>query len=199
MQNDATLARVSAAQVRRFLEELVNLSDDLKAAERFKVRFARFLPWAHLRQQAVTLISEGEVPPNAQRMRMIHYDELLPLRDALRSVWVTPDLATKEWRILSLGSMMTFLGSVYFSAEPRPLTPFGQALVYFFRSASTTRYCTNPNCHTPYFFATRRGQKYCSEVCALPAQREYKRRWWRQHGSTWRKSRGKHVRPKPRQ
>jgi hypothetical protein len=51
------------------------------------------------------------------------------------------------------------------------------------------RYCTNPTCPTPYFIAKKRRQKYCSEDCALPAQREFKRAWWDAHGDAWRKAR----------
>lgn len=33
-------------------------------------------------------------------------------------------------------------------------------------------------CVTPYFIKYRPQQRFCSEDCALPAQREAKRRWW---------------------
>lgn len=36
-------------------------------------------------------------------------------------------------------------------------------------------------CVTPYFIKYRPQQQFCSEECALPAQRESKRRWWSEH------------------
>lgn len=49
--------------------------------------------------------------------------------------------------------------------------------------------CANKNgeCVTPYFLQYRKRQKFCSEVCALPAQREFKRKWWGTHGKEWKR------------
>jgi hypothetical protein len=41
-------------------------------------------------------------------------------------------------------------------------------------------------CATPYFIRKKPNQKFCSEECALPAQRAFKRRWFREHGEEWR-------------
>ena len=38
--------------------------------------------------------------------------------------------------------------------------------------------CRNPGCPAPYFFARRHDQRYCSSVCAGPAKRAAKLRWW---------------------
>jgi hypothetical protein len=43
------------------------------------------------------------------------------------------------------------------------------------------RHCPNAGCPAPYFIARRRSQKYCSDVCALPAQRQFKKDWWNAH------------------
>jgi hypothetical protein len=43
--------------------------------------------------------------------------------------------------------------------------------------------CHRPECSNPYFIAARRGQRYCGEPCANAAQREWKRRWWKDTGS----------------
>ena len=50
-------------------------------------------------------------------------------------------------------------------------------------------HCGNPNCAAPYFFATRKGQKYCTDSCAAYGQRLAKSRWWAEHGEEWRKKR----------
>jgi hypothetical protein len=43
-------------------------------------------------------------------------------------------------------------------------------------------------CVTPYFIKYRPQQQFCSEECALPAQRESKRRWWSEHRKDWLKA-----------
>lgn len=60
------------------------------------------------------------------------------------------------------------------------------------------RYCANPTCPTPYFIAKKRRQKYCSEECALPAQREFKKAWWSEHGAAWRAARKKQAEKAPK-
>jgi hypothetical protein len=66
-------------------------------------------------------------------------------------------------------------------APPRR-TPFEESLFHLQRIADRVRYCPNPECRgTPYFILSKKGQKYCSEPCALPAQRESKRKWWSAH------------------
>jgi hypothetical protein len=49
--------------------------------------------------------------------------------------------------------------------------------------------CANKDdeCPAPYFIKKKPNQKFCSEACALPAQREFKRQWFREHGEEWRK------------
>ena len=112
------------------------------------------------------------------------------LREQLRRVWDQPDQRTREWGVFLLllttrgeaGSRhVTLLG---FPGPLPPPTPFELALLHFVKTADRARHCQNPDCVAPYFFAKRRSQKYCSEVCALPAQRAFKRQWWAEHGST---------------
>jgi hypothetical protein len=71
---------------------------------------------------------------------------------------------------------------------PMP-TPFEQILEYLIRFDVCTRLCANRECPASYFLPRRRSQKYCSDVCALPAQREFKRRWWQAKGKPWRRRR----------
>jgi hypothetical protein len=62
-------------------------------------------------------------------------------------------------------------------------------MLYFLDHARLARVCTNRDCPARHFFARRSTQLYCSEECAKPAQREYKRRWWSKEGEAWRKGR----------
>jgi len=49
------------------------------------------------------------------------------------------------------------------------------------RHADRFGFCRNPECPAPYFFARRRDQRYCSAVCAGPAKKAAKLRWWHKH------------------
>jgi hypothetical protein len=49
------------------------------------------------------------------------------------------------------------------------------------------RICLRPNCAQPYFIAHHLGQRYCSQLCAGWVQREWKKKWWAENGSRWRK------------
>jgi hypothetical protein len=63
-----------------------------------------------------------------------------------------------------------------------PLTPFEAAMFHLqTKLVDKPRRCPNATCPAPYFFATKKGQKFCSTVCAEPAQRESKRKWWNEN------------------
>ena len=49
--------------------------------------------------------------------------------------------------------------------------------------------CANKDngCPSPYFIRKKKGQKFCSDGCAAPSQREFKRKWFQEHGEEWRK------------
>lgn len=66
----------------------------------------------------------------------------------------------------------------YWVDPPPALTAFERTMFHFQRIAHRARKCENPECMAPYFFMKRKGQKYCTEECALPAQRKAKSEWW---------------------
>ncbi len=190
-----TLARIAARQAGTFLLELANLSDDQKAVKRFENRFGHIVP---ARMKTFAALNEHGLPVS----RFVD----LPIRvwwaelqEPLRAIWEAPDQRTKEWGIFrlieeatmndySVGVLQTLNGRI--DALPPP-TALEQVLVYLRKQGHRTRRCANPGCPAPYFFAGRRNQKYCSEVCALPSQQEFKRRWWAEHGRKWRRKRAK--------
>lgn len=51
------------------------------------------------------------------------------------------------------------------------------------------RVCKRPGCLHPYFTAGHLRQRFCSDECAAEGLREWKREWWKKHGSTWRQQR----------
>ncbi len=61
------------------------------------------------------------------------------------------------------------------------------------------RKCARPDCPNPYFVAARWKQIYCSEPCAVWAQKASKRKWWSEKGDPERRRRAALGRRKVRQ
>jgi hypothetical protein len=199
------LATVSASQAKQFLLELANLREDVASGKRFFVSHGRLCPM--LGRYMQSLIAEDldrgkdAKPEDEQIDEMLHEHWLLPLRDGVRSIWSAPDLRTKQWGVLRILNETSFAEDESASflwpywnnpgkvASLPPPTAFELVLRYLIRSNVHAYLCANRDCSTPYFIASRRGQKYCSDACALPAQREFKRRWWNENGNAWRRER----------
>ena len=184
----------------RFLKDLANLLvDDEAAVTEFIARHADFLPTAEMRRPLESALHEileakGEELPEELRARLFDLREQLPgLRRRLRALWTAPDDWTRLWLVFRLNQDVMHGGdhALLLTSDPPPLTLFMQALLYFLRQADRARRCANPDCPAPYFFAKHRAQKFCTEDCALPAQREWKRRWWGNHGREWVRKRAK--------
>jgi hypothetical protein len=63
-------------------------------------------------------------------------------------------------------------------SEPPPLTSFEEAAAYMQRNLHRVLYCPGAECPAPYFFRKKKGQRYCTDACAVPAMLAGKRRWW---------------------
>jgi hypothetical protein len=129
--------------------------------------------------------------------------QIIQVRDALRAIWREPDVRRREWLTFRVREhLMAKTDPRFMHAEgvisgPEvnlidrlpPPSPFEQVIMQLLKSADRARYCASPDCPAPYFLAKRRSQKYCSDACSKPAQSEFKRRWWAEHGEAWRKVR----------
>jgi hypothetical protein len=51
------------------------------------------------------------------------------------------------------------------------------------------RACKRPDCTHPYFVAGHLKQTFCSDGCAEWGQKQWKLKWWAEHGDEWRKKR----------
>ena len=118
------------------------------------------------------------------------------LRDMLRRAWDASDVREREWllfRFRDSCAAMDRRGAMTlkermkedFTADvtgpryaPPPVTAVEAAAFYLQQHSDRACHCLNPDCPAPYFIAPRRRQKYCSEECAKPSQRESKRMWW---------------------
>ncbi len=63
---------------------------------------------------------------------------------------------------------------------------FQRALYLLFLDSWRAKVCEK--CSTK-FIATRAAQKFCSTDCSEAMQREFRRRWWSEHGTAWRQKR----------
>jgi hypothetical protein len=192
------LVGVSRSKARQFLQELANLRDEADAANRFEHEFKHFLDKDDAQVHIPGMIESGEDegPSGGTVTFDFRYSRLYALREELRTIWTTPSLKVREWRIFLFGADPTVSVSLAAAIGPPAPTPFQQALIHLLKCAATLTWCPNKGCPAPYFFGKRRSQKFCSNVCALPAQREQKRLWWKQHGNDWRERRASSANPK---
>ena len=200
-------AQIPRRRAERFLEELANLRSDILAIRRLNDRHPEILRgrawWIPGQFEA----REGTSPVLGEVLEQIDdllwTAEMVQVRDALRATWRESDLRRRDWLAFRLRDQLmaradprfvraigVISGPVVDSIGQLPApSPFEQAIMYLLKSADRARYCANPDCTAPYFLAKRRSQKYCSDACSKPAQREFKRRWWDEHRESWRKAR----------
>ena len=200
-RGDETLARVTAFQAQRFLTELANLRNSLESISRFENKYGHFMP-QHQRH-----FVDYVDPSSREGIRLLVDDRNVvmwstDLQYALRAIWKAPDLRTKDWSIFRLvdeleiegtnphnerqfGVLAIEGGQIKALAPPSALE---QIFLYLRKRAHKLDVCSNGGCPAPYFFSTRKSQKYCSEVCAQPSQREFKRKWWAECGNARRRA-----------
>ncbi len=77
-----------------------------------------------------------------------------------------------------------------------PRSEFQGAVYELCQRSPFVKVCANPDCPAPYFIAHKTAQRYCEEACAKVFQREWKRRWWKEKGTKWRRKRSRGKREK---
>ena len=194
---------------RKFLSNLANMSDDSQAVARFETHFGpvylQEVPMYAVRAWASQI--EQRHQDELDEVKIVRNYWLLPLRDAVRTVWSLRDVRSKRLAVYGIVTQLLSPGDSRFSFAPmhnfsdffnetlRSPTRLARILDELVdeRSHHLAHKCRNPKCLSPFFFASRRSHKYCSEVCAIPAQREAKRKWWKAHGHQWRSTRKSSV------
>ena len=198
-QNCLANIPATAKSAEAFFLELANLHSDVASCGRFANRFANYLT--------------GFADPSARAQYANSSIRLFAFelwRDTLRKVWAKPTGREREYQVMKFrdffiedirrSELARRVGSQEKAGENLVLSAFDDGFVlpehafdkavhHLFRLAARARFCGNPNCPSPYFFGSRRTQKYCSEDCALPSQRASKAEWWAKHGNVWRKAR----------
>jgi hypothetical protein len=192
------LGVISAARAERMLTEWVNtdladLPTDARAWERLFRRYPE-IPSTPLSE--ISPFSEVNFLPFHHQMEMAE-----GVAADLARAWESANLRHFEWytwkaqmeyeyqaacarhNLLEPGvtpeNAPAAIAAVTESAEPpETITPVEAAIFYLRQNRKRALHCPNPGCPAPYFFASKKGQKYCSPECAKPSQRESKRRWW---------------------
>lgn len=188
-----TLARtITPKRADSFLQAVLNLNlSDEETALHFLEKFKELLPRSDFK------LGIGPVFIGQEHK----LDALKEVRRVLGMAWRRPTVLSRQLCILQLlGTYVGLNGSevgkaIYEGDEfwagwlESRVDPFSLVGLRALQIADRMRYCPNPTCPSPYFIAYRRSQKYCTDACALPAQRELKRAWWKEHGDEWRKAR----------
>jgi hypothetical protein len=177
-------------RARTFLLDCANLrhTPESKEAEfgRLLTRYADILPHPVLYTHRLALSSalaffssllrEGWSRPT-QREREWYFREaevfgrFLTAKDADKAQWYDSH-GSSESPDHVFGVMYNFV------KPPAQASPLEAVFHYLWRNAKHALRCANPECPAPYFFATKKSQKYCSPECAQPARRASKLRWW---------------------
>jgi hypothetical protein len=203
---------MTVSRQRYFLSALANLrDDDADQLRGFHERFADLLPAPSHLVSLYTEYAKGfSEPPSGEQINYQTWKNWhIPMRNWVRSIWRAKDERTKRWLFYPLidsemrvrTGRAPILSTVCFAMDwaefpVEPPGPFEYALNYLLGPAVRSSLCRNDECPAPYFFARRRNQRYCSSDCSFHAQREHKRRWWREHGSNWRRKQSKRQRVK---
>ncbi len=192
------LGIISSACAERMLTEWVNtdltdLPQDAKAWERL---FRRYPEIPSVSITDMLPYSEANFLPFHHQMEMAE-----EVAADLARAWESVDLRHFEWytwraqmeyEFQAASARHNFLESgvspenfpnaaaaIIESGEPpQTITPVEAAIFYLRQNRRRALRCPNPDCLAPYFFASKKSQKYCSPECAKPSQRESKRRWW---------------------
>lgn len=198
--NSSTLnaARTLAeADLIKALVELVNLRDDTADFERFCTRWPELAylsddaPESHpiegtglptkfwlLYERRAYLRDLWKGDPWALRRFLLPNEQPEELRqEGIEVVWDHGAQILLDWE----------RGAIVYAPE----TPFQWAIYTLFRQSALAKVCANPDCPARYFIARKATQRYCSDKCAEVFQKEWKRKWWAEHGSQWRRSRKK--------
>lgn len=196
-----SLRRFPAKRLREFLVGLANTRaapGDVPGWERFVRSFQDFFP------PRFCDVFSKDFPGDRKEILAT----VAELRDRVRFAWNEKDGEAREWRIYVLRDvactlidptdrltdeeLRTYTLPAQDFDETPPRDALQQALIYLGRRARSSRVCEWDDCdQEKYFLATQPNQRYCTDVCALEAQRKRKMGSWEHYGKDWREKRKK--------
>jgi hypothetical protein len=169
----------------RALGEFANIRPDRKAWSHFRKRWPKFFPEAEYeRAEEDASRSVRDYPRWLNQVWLGNSASLLPLL----GIKAGPQIPGEPSQALHV-----HLIPAQFFADwdegvfhYRGMCSFQRALNLLFRESWRARVCERCSAK---FIARRVAQKYCTTDCSDAIQRDLKRRWWAEHGETWRQKR----------
>jgi hypothetical protein len=173
------------------LEEFANMRPDAKGWAHFRRRWPNFFP-----QQEYEKLVAGLKPSIFDYPYWLHQiwigGETVPCFHILLGIDPNPALTEgapeDAWfsGLISLPPKRFLANWEDGNFDYEGGCDFQRALYLLFQESWRARVCEK--CATR-FIARRAAQKYCSKECVGTMQRELKRKWWGEHGETWRQQR----------
>ena len=173
------------------LEEFVNIRADAEGWAHFRKRWPNFFP--EFEYDKVALGQKPSVFDYPYWLNQIWIDgEDDPYLRILLGIESTPEPADEgtledSW-IVGLSTIPAQLYAAWNEGlfRYRPSCDFQRALYLLFLDSWRARVCEKCNAK---FIAARAAQKFCTTDCSEAMQREFRRRWWAEHGAAWRQKR----------
>jgi hypothetical protein len=169
----------------RALEEFANVRPDQKAWSHFRKRWPKFFPKAEYeRAEENASRSVRDYPRWLHQVWLGKSAPLLPLL----GIKAEPQIPGEP----SPGLDVHLIPAQFFADwdegvfHYRGMCGFQRALHLLVRDSWRARVCEKCG---EKFIARRVAQRYCTTDCSDEMQRELKRRWWAEHGETWRQKR----------
>ena len=193
------------------LADLANLRDDSAAFERFASRwpdFSEVLDSDPAPTDSYFQYHYGEPMTRMPAKLPTRFLRIWQRREALRQIWRGNSEKLFQVLLPTEAEMMMDLDPDWVWNPQLKLdwqrgefvyTPQGEfqaALYRLFRRSAFAKLCGNPNCPAPYFIAHKTTQRYCTGECAQVFQKEWKRRWWKEKGTEWRREKSRKKRGK---
>jgi hypothetical protein len=169
----------------RALEEFANIRPDEKAWSHFRKRWPRFFPKAeYKRAEENAPASVRDYPRWLNQVWLGNSASLLPLL----GIKAEPQIPGEPSQALDVHLIPSQFFAVWDEGvfHYRGMCSFQRALYLLFRESWRARVCERCSAK---FIARRVAQKYCTTDCSDAIQRDLKRRWWAEHGETWRQKR----------
>jgi hypothetical protein len=199
----ALFSPAKPSRLREFLFDVVNFDGtDRSLLKHCSRKFPEFVP-AHEQLESAAKLIRGTLFDSVKPEQWVIDAFAYGLRANLRLAWREPEGYPRFSRLMREDCLfwLTY-DSFARKMEPRfsdallesavaPLYKLFEAANAAIELQDKMGYCGNPECPAPYFFETRRGQRFCSEECAGVGMREAKKRWWDKHGKEWRRKQGR--------
>jgi hypothetical protein len=206
----ALITPAKPSRLREFLLDLLNsAAADGALLQQLRRKFPEFISRPEQLEKAASLLKRRFFDAG-KASEWLQAQVAFVLRGNLRLAWREPEGLRRQTRLMRTEWPLWAAYDFFFRRlEQNPdendphLLATAATFYRLFEAANAAvnlqgkfRYCANPECPTPFFFERRRGQRFCSELCAAHGNRESKKKWWDKHGKKWRRDQKAKLRKK---